>query len=501
MTRTGVKRWMLGMAAVITVAAHQPAAAEDAGTVLDEILNIMRQSGQISEEQKKALIERAQQEARMAEAEREKQAKDLAGSFTAGIENYKPYFRTNDGDFKFELGGVIMLDYDAAEPDARTLGGTKLFSRFLVRRARLDVTGTLFNWVGVKVEGDFTEGISLKDAFLELRFFKEASVRGGQFKVPFSLEELTSSRFIDFVERSVINELSPAREQGIMLYGSLLEGVLGYQFGVFNGVPEEAVETNNSKDLAGRLVLQPFRNTSIGLLKGLQVGGNFTWGPDHITSAQGRTGARTDPRFVYFVSQPTKGDRTRFGGDIAWLWGPAGVKFEYAEQHNDREDCGVLSSGRCAGGADLDEIVARGFYASATYLLTGETKPLNGPVIPRRNFSPLPGRLGPGAWELGVRYAQLQFRSDDPVDFLDGNITNGITGGGLTAENGVDAVTAGVNWYLNPRTRMMFNWTNYWYDNELGTPFSCDRDTCSASTLGRNGDTSWEVLTRMQVWF
>jgi phosphate-selective porin OprO/OprP len=501
MTRPGVKRWVLAMAAVVAMAIPQPAVAEDAGTVLEEILDIMRRSGQITEEQKRSLIERAEQEARMAQAEREKEAQALASSFTAGIENYKPYFRTNDGNVKFELGGVVMLDYDTAEPGARALGGAKLLNRLLVRRARLDVTGTLFNWVGVKVEGDFAEGISLKDAYLELRFFREASVRGGQFKVPFSLEELTSSRFIDFVERSVINELAPAREQGAMLYGSLLQGVLGYQLGVFNGVPEEAVETNNSKDVAGRLVLQPFRNTSIGLLKGLQLGGSFTWGPDHITSAQGRTGARTDPRFAYFVTQPTRGDRTRFGGDLAWLWGPASVKFEYAEQHSDRNDCGVLVSGRCAGGADLDEIVARGFYVSGTFLVTGETKPLNGPVIPRRNFSPLGGPIGPGAWELGLRYAQLKFRSDDPVDFLDGNTVNGITGGGRTAENGVGALTAGVNWYLNPRTRMMFNWTNYWYDNELGTPFSCRRDSCSASTLEAGNDTSWEVLTRMQVWF
>jgi hypothetical protein len=40
-----------------------------------------------------------------------------------------------------------------------------------------------------------------------------------------------------------------------------------------------------------------------------------------------------------------------------------------------------------------------------------------------------------------------------PLDFFDGNVTNGITGGGRTAENGVDALTAGVNWYLNSRVR------------------------------------------------
>ena len=46
----------------------------------------------------------------------------------------------------------------------------------------------------------------------------------------------------------------------------------------------------------------------------------------------------------------------------------------------------------------------------------------------------------------------------------------------------------------------MLNWTQYWYDNELGTPSSCRQGTCGAANL-QNGHTSWEVLTRLQLWF
>jgi hypothetical protein len=42
-----------------------------------------------------------------------------------------------------------------------------------------------------------------------------------------------------------------------------------------------------------------------------------------------------------------------------------------------------------------------------------------------------------------VRYATLDFSPDDPLDFFDGNVANGITGGGPTAEYGVDALTTG----------------------------------------------------------
>lgn len=48
----------------------------------------------------------------------------------------------------------------------------------------------------------------------------------------------------------------------------------------------------------------------------------------------------------------------------------------------------------------------------------------------------------------------------------------------------------------------MLNWTAYWYDNPLGTPLSCESLSCSAVQLRRRGEaTSWELLSRFQVWF
>ena len=199
---------------------------------------------------------------------------------------------------------------------------------------------------------------------------------------------------------------------------------------------------------------------------------------------------------MFFAAQPTRGDRLRYGVDVAWLVGPAAVKFEYDVQTNERRHLGLK-------GGDLDKVTAKGWYASATYLLTGEEKRLSAPVVPTHSFAPIAGKLGPGAWELGIRYAKLTFRSDDPVNFFDGNLTR-IPGGGRTAENGAEALTLGVSWYPNERTRLMFNWTNNWYDNALGTPFSC-KITCASTSLSNlqrsNDKSSWEILSRLQFWF
>ena len=106
-------------------------------------------------------------------------------------------------------------------------------------------------------------------------------------------------------------------------------------------------------------------------------------------------------------------------------------------------------------------MTAKGWYVSATYFLTGEEKRLPDRSCLPHPFAPIVGKWGPGAWELGVRYADLTFRSDDPVNFFDGNLAR-IPGGGRTAENEAEALTLGVSWYPNQQTRVMFNSTTYW---------------------------------------
>jgi len=452
--------------------------------VLEQILDLLLQRGQIDAEQYRALQEKAK--------------KEQVTAFQAGIERGRPFFKSTDGNFHVELGSRLQSDFDAAEEGTRSLMGARLGSQFLIRRARLEVEGRFFRWINFAIEADFSDSMPLRNVYLDFTLLPELRLRAGQFKVPFSLEELTSSRHIDFVERSLINELAPSYDRGVMVHGSLMQGVVSYFLGGFNGSGQNTSDNNPDKDLAGRLVVAPLKASNNFWLKGFHIGGDFTWGNQSAArSAQGRTGARTPNRFVYFAAQPTRGDRLRYGVDLAWLVGPAAVKFEYDVQTNERRSLGPR-------GSDLDDVVAKGWYASATYLLTGEEKRLSATVVPKHPFDPITGKWGPGAWELGIRYAELTFESDDPVNFFDGNLAR-IPGGERTAENGAEALTLGVSWYPNERTRLMLNWTNNWYDNSLGTPFSCRTTTCtstSLSNLQRSNDTSsWELLSRLQFWF
>jgi phosphate-selective porin OprO and OprP len=455
--------------------------------VIEQILDLLLQRGQITPEEYRSLQEKARQEQVAG-------VKASESAVLAGIEKGKPFLKSADDNFRIEFGGRLQADFDAAEGGTRTLEGSKLGSQFLVRRARLDVDGSLYRWIGFRIEAEFTEGVSLKDAYLDLRFFPEARLRVGQLKVPFSLEELTSDNYIDFVERSLVNELAPSRDRGVMVYGDLLGGAVGYSLGGFNGTGEDTSDDNSDKDLAARLAFAPFRTSDSFWLKGLQFAGNITWGnQDGSSSAQGRTSARTINRFRFFAPQDTRGDRLRYGGDLAWLIGPAALKFEYDVQTDERQ-------GQGPGGSNLDDVTATGWYVSGTYVLTGEDKLRSGNVVPRYPFIPLPGKMGPGAWEVGVRYAELDFDSDDPVNFFDSDLAD-IPGGGQTGTNGAQALTLGLNWYMTEQVRFMFNWTQYWFDNSLGTPFSCPTSSCTAASLRAADDSAWEILSRLQVWF
>jgi phosphate-selective porin OprO and OprP len=185
--------------------------------VVEQILDLLLQRGQITQEEYRTLQEKAKQEQAAG-------AKEPSPAILAGIEKGKPFLKSADDNFRLELGGRLQGDFQAAEDGTRTLTGPFLGSQFLIRRARVDVDVMFYKWITAKIQSELTEGVSLTDAYLDLAFMPELRFRAGQFHVPFSLEELTSDNFIDFIERSMVNELTPMRDRGVKIYGALMGG-------------------------------------------------------------------------------------------------------------------------------------------------------------------------------------------------------------------------------------------------------------------------------------
>src|SRR5262249_8628894 len=116
--------------------------------------------------------------------------------------------------------------------------------------------------------------LRVQDAYLNVHYVDWLQVEAGKFKQPFSYEQLIQDRFVPTLERSLIDQLVPARDVGIMVHGEkLFGGRLDYAVAVSNGEINGDQDTNDVKDLAARLVVRPFHCPEAWpVLQGLQLG-------------------------------------------------------------------------------------------------------------------------------------------------------------------------------------------------------------------------------------
>ena len=186
---------------------------------------------------------------------------------------------------------------------------------FSVRRSRLVLGGDIMKNMRYKLQVEVAKSFALLDATMEYQFSKQAQIRIGQFQVPFSLENLTSTAELDVINRSQAEEkLVPGRDIsaqgrdiGAAFFGT--HSVLEYTVGVFNGSGINKADVDSHKDVGGRVVVRPF--------KSLSVGGSFYIGKQTLT-----------------VDSPLV-KRDRFGLDMALLIDRVSVRAEYIAAKDD----------------------------------------------------------------------------------------------------------------------------------------------------------------------
>ena len=239
-------------------------------------------------------------------------------------------------------------------------------------------------------------------------------VMAGQFKSPFSQEEIQSSKYMTFIERSMINNIVPGRSPGVMVHGHTEAKVLQYGVSVQNDEGELGLNRNGGPDFFGQGRYKPWRE---GALETFSFGGAIGFGKrEQERFVSGRTSSRS---VVYFDKVPLDGNLLRRNVEAWWYPGPLSVQSEYDDLRAERNGLGV-------GGGDLPDVKARGFMVQAAYVLTGETNDPDEPIVPSR---PIHAR-GAGAWEVGLRY-----------QFFDVE--------GTERANRVEDVTVAVNWWFN----------------------------------------------------
>ncbi len=178
----------------------------------DDIVNALMAKGVLTEEEG-ALLLKGREGEKAGNAKKVK-VTDKNGSFT---------METGDGKNTMALTGRLHFDARTVDNNAgaATIINTSdrdtasMADQFEVRRARIGVKGKIFEHYDYEVIGNLVGGNTniLDVAYVNAGMFQKAQAKIGVFKQPFNLEEYgTSSNNIDFMERSYVNQLTPAKK-------------------------------------------------------------------------------------------------------------------------------------------------------------------------------------------------------------------------------------------------------------------------------------------------
>lgn len=436
----------------------------------DDIVNALIAKGVLTEEEG-ALLMKGREGEKEAAADKKKTA--VTAKFKDGIS-----FESGDGDNKMAINGRIQLDYrnfDWNEGDS-TGANANDADTFDVRRAYLGAKGTFAKYYDFEVTADFSQAVGstpagytpLDVAYMNVKWWKQAQFQFGQFKMPFSLEERTSSRFLDFQERSFVNNSSlvPGKERGAMIHGTPFTGV-NYALAFSNGQGKNTNEVDireDSKDVIAHV------DTNIAEIMGMKdsvihLGASYANG-DLPAAAVGSQ--RTEGRGASFFGAtafngglPGSGtgtkntmERTRTGLEAAYTYGPFKAQAEWAKANFD---------GKTSTNVSYDRDITAS-YVEALWLITGESYADSykggkfDRIRPKNDFNP--SGSGWGALEAGLRFSKF-----DASEFKTTNAAGtGVLTAGLTNE--ADSWTLGLKWLPTPNSRFLLNYV----DTDFDTP-------------------------------
>lgn len=375
------------------------------------------------------------------------EAKKKAGESAVVTASAKDGFQIKapDDSFKIRLRGYFQADARFFTDNKKDIGTT---DTLLVRRAAPGLEGSLGKNASFSFVPEFGGGsVALNDAYIDYKFAPVFGVRGGKFKVPLSLERLQSSTATHFTELGLATNLTPNRDVGFQLSGALDNETLNYSLGVFNGAVDNGTidgDSQNDKDLVGRLWINPFKNRGPERLKGLGIGVAGSYG--HREGSLQTYRSIGQASIFSYSSTTADGTQQRIVPQVSFYNGSLGLQGEYVRS---QQDVARVTSGTII---KRDSYTNTGWQITGSYVLTGELASYKG-VVPRQEFAPGKGTLG--AWELVGRYSALDV--DDQL-FTDGyaSLNSNVSG---AKDWGV-----GLNWYWNRNVRWSLDYDRTEFD-------------------------------------
>ena len=396
-----------------------------------------------------------------------------------------PEFTSGDGKkFKFKVRGRIMADYNGIDQD-ESLTGEGDISAVELRRARLGVEGVVFYDWKYKFEVDFAANeVAIKDAYLAYNWgnwafngvkLETSEICVGNQYTYNSLEQVTSSRFITFMERAAFTEAFFLDRQigaAILAGGehwSFQTGYYGATPGENNDIPGQEEFDDDQTAFTVRGTVAPINREVNGVNQVLHFGGSFR---HRVSGNLNDCGAAVcldddgDIEFNALYQYRARGadlhlaDRfvdtpqifsedDMFLLEAAFVWGPFSMQGEYAQLEAD-----IPENIQSLDFPTTDPRVSptyNGWYVDASLYLTGETRNYEASTgefgrtkVKRPVFG---GSGGWGAWQIAGRYDVIDL-SDEAVNIA------------ACSECGnQETWLIGLNWLLTDYTAVKLNVT------------------------------------------
>jgi phosphate-selective porin OprO and OprP len=419
---------------------------------------------------------------------------------TWSIANGRPTFTSPDGRFSLAIRAIGQYDmaYFSQDVRARQLAaanGPDLSSGSNWRRAQLGIQGKVFGDWNYYFNYDFGGGASsgnelqgrIQQAYVEYAGLGALAIRVGAFPPSANLEDATGAGDVIFFERNAPSDLSRSLAGGdgrdaigVVYAGEKLFASLAYTGGK---VADTTLFFDEQQALVGRVSDLFYTDNDWKLL--VSVSGTWAFRPGDATAAansarnvtyQDGPELTTDDNSIRLISTGA------INAAGAWNWGVEGA----AEWRSVYAQAGYFGFGmdqRTAGAPSLD---FDGWYAQATWLLTGESRPYNQPNGSFSNPKPrIPFSLdgwGPGAWELAARYSDLDLNDRA------GTLGHAMPAGGIRGGDQRIA-TAEINWYPNNVLKFGFQYQNTRIDRIGTVPAGFGHGTLNNAQVGQTFDT------------
>ncbi|HOW64401.1 MAG TPA: porin [Verrucomicrobiota bacterium] len=346
--------------------------------------------------------------------------------------------RLEEARMSTKIGGKLALD-GAAYVTGQEFEDFDAGIEF--RRARIYAKGDclLVLPVSYQVEiGYIPDQFYIEESYLSFKNLPWiGELKAGQYQAPMGLDVITSGRDIAFMEPAApLQALAPGVNAGLQIGRPVFNQRATWKFGLFtDGVGDDFGEA--SKDY-GRAAIRltglphyqanPEQPEATKLLH-LGLSANVLYSAVSSVRYRSRPESHLAP-YVIDTGDMAADGALVVGAEAAWVNGPFSVQGEFLHS-SVHEDNGQVPG-------------FNGLYASASWFLTGESRPYDriegmfGRVVPKRNFDF--GHGGWGAWELAARYSFVDLDSAD------------VHGGRLSM------LMAGLNWYLHSHVKWRFDY-------------------------------------------